>query len=117
LPRIELQEVDVPIVSNATCNTSYGGEITANMICAGYAQGGKDACYGDSGGPLFVPDETGTGWVQVGVVSWGEGCALPNYYGVYARVSRYQSWIESYVGTAPPPVDYDYATFLPVVHK
>ena len=39
------------------------------MICAGVAGGGKDACEGDSVGPLVV------GGQLVGIVSWGVGCA------------------------------------------
>ena len=56
--------------------------------------GGVDACQGDSGGPL-VSKGTGvdTGYSLIGVVSWGSGCASPNYYGVYAKVSKYLDWI------------------------
>lgn len=76
-----LMALYVPIVSNADCKSAYGqGAITARMICAGYTQGGKDACQGDSGGPMIVAGEL------VGVVSWGYGCARPNYPGVYANV-------------------------------
>ncbi len=98
-----LREVAVPIVSNTTCNSSssYGGEITANMLCAGYASGGKDSCQGDSGGPLAVAN--GSSWKLAGVVSFGNGCARANYYGVYSRVSRFVSWINGYVGSTPPP--------------
>ncbi len=87
-----LHEVVVPVVSNADCNTAYGGRITANMLCAGYPAGGKDSCQGDSGGPL-VYDNAGT-WQLAGVVSFGAGCAAPGYPGVYARVSRYVPWIQ-----------------------
>lgn len=97
-----LQKVRVPIVSNATCNASYGGGITANMLCAGFAAGGKDSCQGDSGGPLVVPE--GSGWRLAGVVSFGEGCARPNFYGVYTRVSSFTTWIAAQVGTLPTPV-------------
>jgi len=91
-----LQEVAVPIVSNATCNSALPGpSITDNQICAGFAAGGKDSCYGDSGGPLIVPN--GGGWKQTGIVSYGYGCAKPNLYGVYTRVSRYITWIGQYV--------------------
>jgi len=93
-----LMQVTVPIVSNATCSASYGNGITSNMLCAGLAQGGKDACQGDSGGPLMVPDGAG-GWLQAGVVSWGQDCALPNYYGVYSRVSNFTNWINSQIGS------------------
>ncbi len=88
-----LMEVAVPLVSNAQCNESYG-MITANMICAGYETGGKDSCQGDSGGPLVVPDDQG-GWRLAGVVSFGNGCARANFYGVYTRLSRFVAWIEA----------------------
>ncbi len=91
-----LMQVDVPLVSNATCGAAYPGEITSNMLCAGYAEGGKDSCQGDSGGPLMVAVGSGS-YVQVGIVSWGEGCALAGYYGVYTRVSNYDAWISAYV--------------------
>ncbi|MEW5957775.1 MAG: serine protease [Chloroflexota bacterium] len=94
----QLLEVDLPIVSNSTCNapSSYNGDITDNMLCAGYAAGGQDSCQGDSGGPLIVPDGQG-GFLQAGVVSWGYGCAQPNLYGVYTRVSQFKGWIDLYV--------------------
>lgn len=87
-------EVDVPVVSNTVCNSweSYNGQITDNMLCAGYEEGGKDACQGDSGGPLFV--ESSGEYRQIGIVSWGRGCARAGYYGVYTDVERYEDWIE-----------------------
>ena len=96
-----LRQVSVPVVSNATCNApqSYGGDVTSNMMCAGYAQGGKDSCSGDSGGPLMVPN--GSGWMQAGIVSWGDGCAEPNKYGVYTRLANFKGWIDSHVGALP----------------
>jgi trypsin len=84
-----LRAVSKPVVSNAQCNTWYGGGITAGMLCAGFAAGGRDACQGDSGGPLTQ------GNTLVGVVSWGRGCARPNLPGVYARVAHYRAWISS----------------------
>lgn len=91
-----LQAVMVPIVSNETCRASYPyDEVTDNMLCAGYSEGGKDACQGDSGGPLAVSD--GETWRLAGIVSWGEGCAEPDYYGVYTRISRFRDFINEYV--------------------
>uniref|UniRef100_A0A3P9J6M4 Peptidase S1 domain-containing protein n=1 Tax=Oryzias latipes TaxID=8090 RepID=A0A3P9J6M4_ORYLA len=87
-----LQEVNIPIVSNTQCNSAYGG-ITNQMICAGLTTGGLDSCQGDSGGPLVIKNSTR--WVQAGVVSFGEGCAKPDFPGVYARVSEFQSWIST----------------------
>ncbi|XP_077430219.1 trypsin-2-like isoform X2 [Vanacampus margaritifer] len=99
-----LQEVTVPIVSNDDCNDVYG-LITSNMICAGTDEGGMDSCQGDSGGPLVSLSEAEsntTRYVQLGVVSFGRGCAFPEVPGVYARVSEYETWIlERITGTAP----------------
>jgi hypothetical protein len=99
----KLRQVSVPIISNATCNSSvaYNGQITANMMCAGYASGGKDSCQGDSGGPFVVPN--GSSWKLAGVVSWGDGCAQPNKYGVYTRLVNFISWVNGYVTSTPPP--------------
>ena len=88
----QLRAVDLPILDNGTCAEAYPGEIWPSMVCAGYAQGTMDSCKGDSGGPLVVPGGP-TGWTQIGVVSWGYGCARPNSYGVYTRVSHYIDWI------------------------
>jgi len=101
-----LQYVRVPAITNAQCNTAYGGSITDAMICAGYpGVGGKDACQGDSGGP-FVCNDNGNA-VIAGVVSWGNGCALADYPGVYARTTTALSWIQSNMGscsgTPSPP--------------
>ena len=81
-----LQKVTIPIVSNTVCKLSYGDSaITDRMICAGLQTGTKDSCNGDSGGPLWV--EYDGQKTQAGIVSWGNGCARPNFYGVNTRVS------------------------------
>jgi hypothetical protein len=94
-----LQEVSMPIVSQATCQAAYGGVITNNMLCAGLPQGGKDSCQGDSGGPLIVPNGAGS-WKLAGIVSWGIGCARPGRYGVYTVVARYTNWMQPYLSQA-----------------
>ncbi|KAF5286944.1 hypothetical protein FQR65_LT12403 [Abscondita terminalis] len=73
----QLQKVTVNRVSSAECNAAYGS-ITDRMIC--YSAPGKDSCQGDSGGPLVAEGK------QVGIVSWGYGCASPGYPGVYTKV-------------------------------
>ncbi|WP_306214198.1 S1 family peptidase [Actinoplanes sp. RD1] len=92
-----LRKATVPFVSDSTCNSSsmYGGEvIAAEEICAGYTAGGVDTCQGDSGGPMFRRDASNA-WIQVGIVSWGDGCARPNKPGVYTQVSYFSSAIRS----------------------
>ncbi|XP_045899462.1 serine protease 33-like [Micropterus dolomieu] len=100
-PPGNLMEVQVPVVGNRKCNCNYGmGTITNNMMCAGFSAGGKDSCQGDSGGPMVIK-QSGR-WIQGGVVSFGYGCALPNFPGVYTRVSQYQSWINSQITSNRP---------------
>lgn len=89
-----LEEVEVPVVAQSTCNAVYDDAITGNMICAGFAQGSKDSCQGDSGGPLMA--QQGGIFQQIGIVSFGSGCALPDAYGVYTRVDRFSSWIKTF---------------------
>ncbi|KAH7032621.1 trypsin-like protease-like protein 1 [Microdochium trichocladiopsis] len=86
-----LRKVTVPIVGRATCQAAYKLDtITTSMVCAGLAAGGKDACQGDSGGPLVNTSKT-----LIGLVSWGDGCARPNAYGVYTRVGQFVTWINA----------------------
>lgn len=90
-----LLRATVPFVDDTTCNRYYGGDvIPSEEICAGYASGGVDTCQGDSGGPMFRRDAANA-WIQVGIVSWGNGCARPNYPGVYTQVSTFASAIQS----------------------
>ena len=84
--------VNVSYAESCAANSGYfESEITDNMICAGIPGGGQDACQGDSGGPLFRYDDNDL-WLA-GIVSWGIGCALSSYPGVYTRVANYDSWI------------------------
>ncbi|KAK9695304.1 Trypsin [Popillia japonica] len=77
----QLQAVWVPVVDNSKCESLYrvlGYKVTKSMVCAGYDDGGKDACQNDSGGPLVANG------LLIGIVSWGDGCARPGALGVYA---------------------------------
>lgn len=100
-----LMSVGVDVISNQECDDSQGeaswgsdnyhDQITDNMLCATRAN--RDSCQGDSGGPLVIKNNNAGADVQVGVVSWGIGCAHGDFPGVYARVSRAYAWIESEV--------------------
>lgn len=87
-----LKKLDEPFVPASISNLpeSYNGMITESMFTAGYKEGGQSTCQADSGGPL-VDRKTGK---LVGIVSWGEGCAKPDKYSVYAKVSQVINWIE-----------------------
>ena len=89
-----LKEADVQIISNSECErmiTRQRSEYNINRkhICA--LTPDTDACQGDSGGPL-VTTEKGR-WVQVGIVSFGEGCADTRFPGVYTNVGQFLDWI------------------------
>lgn len=90
-----LQQAQLPVVEWEVCNSpaAYNGGVTPNMLCAGYDEGGLDSCKGDSGGPLMIAQEEDGIWVQVGVVSWGEGCAQMYRYGVYTQLANFADWI------------------------
>uniref|UniRef100_A0A8C7EXD7 Serine protease 21 n=1 Tax=Neovison vison TaxID=452646 RepID=A0A8C7EXD7_NEOVI len=101
-----LQEVQVGIINSAICNYLYAQpvfryDIWGDMICAGTIQGGKDACFGDSGGPLAC-EKKGL-WIQVGIVSWGTGCGRPNRPGVYTNVSRHFRWMQKLLARSGVP--------------
>ncbi|XP_017669506.1 PREDICTED: plasma kallikrein-like isoform X3 [Lepidothrix coronata] len=87
-----LQKAPIPLMSTEECQARYRKRrIGDKVICAGYDEGGRDACKGDSGGPLSCRHEEV--WYLVGITSWGEGCARPWQPGVYTKVAEYSDWI------------------------
>ncbi|KAG7513804.1 hypothetical protein JOB18_017059 [Solea senegalensis] len=91
-----LQKAAVNIIDQAGCQQSYGNVLTPNMMCAGYMEGGRDTCLGDSGGPLTCRQHSGQ-WFIAGVTSWGHGCGRIGFPGVYTRVTAVRKWISTYV--------------------
>ncbi|XP_068237147.1 chymotrypsin-2-like [Palaemon carinicauda] len=94
----DLQEVVLDIISTTQCLSQTGlPRDTSSVLCALTAY--KDTCQGDSGGPLVVricPNR----WAQIGIVSYGEGCANPEKPGVYTRVPSYRTWIDTNTGSS-----------------
>jgi len=92
----QLQTAVVPIVPQDVCNApvSYNNSLIESQFCAGLPEGGVDTCIGDSGGPIYV-DVNGVR-EQVGIVSFGRGCAEPNLYGIYTNVTSYQTWLSQF---------------------
>lgn len=94
-----LMRVELPFVAPATCGAaiSYGGSfLRPVMLCAGDAM--RDTCSADSGGSL-TSSPTAPALLH-GIVSWGRGCAMNRFPGVYTRVSHYRDWIEASIATA-----------------
>jgi secreted trypsin-like serine protease len=112
-----LQSVDVSLIGREECELNYNTntnsidsgsdsdsdsednkKIKPDMYCAGaITGGGKDACLGDSGGPNYVTDATTSNKIQLGVVSWGIGCAQEGYPGVYTSVAYHYDFIRTSV--------------------
>ena len=101
-----LHQVDLQLLTNDECKNimaqsstdAFEGVFTVNdinitdsMICAYISGGGKGSCQGDSGGPLMI--NTNEGWQQVGIVSWGIGCAADGFPGVYTRAALFSDWV------------------------
>lgn len=104
-PSPVLQEVTVPVVSSQYCSDQYPEEQRfddRSMLCAGdVGNGGRDSCYGDSGGPLTRAVEGRR--EQVGIVSWGFECGDPVFPGVYTRLAAYTDWVRTQVRYGPHP--------------
>ncbi|GCB74832.1 hypothetical protein scyTo_0020809 [Scyliorhinus torazame] len=95
-----LQYVKLPVTLQAECKSSYESRsdsynVTDNMFCAGFYEGGKDTCLGDSGGAFITYDLGTQSWVAQGLVSWGgpEKCGSKRVYGVYTKISKYTRWL------------------------
>ncbi|XP_051164448.1 trypsin beta-like [Leptopilina boulardi] len=86
-----LRKGRVNIINKNYCSrTHYQGRLPAGQICASLT--GQDACKADAGGPLVI------GVHLAGIISWGKGCALGNYPGVYTEIFYYRSWIYNQIG-------------------
>jgi trypsin len=92
----ELLEVKVPVTTVEDCLVSYPDLDVPSGICAGFPEGLKDSCSGDSGGPLF--DYQDNVFTLVGVVSYGDECAKPGFPGVYVRITSVVDYIKENMG-------------------
>lgn len=102
-----LQQVQVPIIENEDCRKNYKTAVSwldhlhirfnkSYVLCAGYAEGGKAACDGDTGGPMMLPVKYENGhfpFYQIGIFSHGFGCGRPNIPGIYTNVRFYVDWV------------------------
>lgn len=99
-----LQELQLPVLDNEVCKNRYKkiGKLISEkqfneaVLCAGVLTGGKDSCQGDSGGPLMAPTKVDgqNHYYQIGIVSYGIGCARMDVPGVYTRVQTFIDWIQ-----------------------
>lgn len=86
----QLQSLALPVITKEACNSTlkkYKG-LGKGQMCTKYeGVGKKDACNGDSGGPL-----THFGML-VGIVSYGDECEFLEYPGMYTEIAYFYDWI------------------------
>ncbi|MEM5516584.1 serine protease [Henriciella sp. AS95] len=113
-PSLRLQQAALLLIGPDECKAAlddvierhelggiYGDySIGETTVCAGGGQ--TDSCYGDSGGPLVMRDDYGEP-TQIGIVSWGLGCARAGSPGVYTRADHFTPWIEQITQLQSPP--------------
>lgn len=102
-----LQQLQIEVLRNDECKEQYRkqGKLISEyqfgdaVLCAGNLAGGQDSCQGDSGGPLILPIFANGKFpvYQIGIVSYGIGCARTNTPGVYTRVQHFVDWIQEKV--------------------
>ncbi len=107
----ELMQVTTIQQSDATCRAAYGPYYFSNTMSCSSALG-KDTCQGDSGGPLFR--KQGSSWIQVGITSWGEGCAQPDFPGISTRLASFSNWVKDQIEYYPSP---DAASFVRATYQ
>jgi secreted trypsin-like serine protease len=83
-----LKSAKVQLIGLAQCSDDYEeeglGPFGEDFICAlGSTPPITDACFGDSGGPLFTGAAGDPADRLLGLVNFGTGCAQPEFPGVY----------------------------------
>jgi secreted trypsin-like serine protease len=91
-PSDVLREVNLPVISNASCSSELRVGLPGSVICGG-GPNGTSACNGDSGGP-FAASLNGE-FYNIGTVSWGNSCRGAT---VFTRTSSYTNWISQKTG-------------------
>ncbi|XP_022184266.2 venom protease-like isoform X1 [Nilaparvata lugens] len=95
---------DVNIIPKKDCVKGMTLEMAQKTICAGHLNGRKDACDGDSGGPLIVQNKNNGAYELIGIVSYGDGCGRANNPGIYTDVTKrgFLPWVLKHIGDAKP---------------
>jgi secreted trypsin-like serine protease len=81
--------------TDASCTDMINNDTV--QFCAGYPDGGRDTCKGDSGGPLML-FKNGR-WQLIGLTSYGGICGSPGFPGIYTRIAYYDLYIEQIINS------------------
>uniref|UniRef100_A0A1E1WML3 Peptidase S1 domain-containing protein n=1 Tax=Pectinophora gossypiella TaxID=13191 RepID=A0A1E1WML3_PECGO len=88
-----LREVQVYTANRQICAQEHASvsarpTVSENMLCTGVlGEGGRDACDGDEGGPVYYDD------IIIGIISWRRRCGNATQPSVNTRVASYTNWI------------------------
>jgi secreted trypsin-like serine protease len=101
----QLQSAKVQLIGLAQCSEDYEeeglGPFGEDFICAlGSTPPITDACFGDSGGPLFTGAAGDPADRLLGLVNFGTGCAQPEFPGVYQSMLGAQN--RAFASSDPP---------------
>lgn len=98
-----LQEADLEVLPDSSCQNIYHKWFYPNvMMCAGYLDGSKDTCSGDSGGPIFIYDDNHDATL-IGLTSFANaGCGRPGMLAVYTRIASFTNWLVSKAAPGGP---------------
>ncbi|KPI92521.1 Collagenase [Papilio xuthus] len=86
-----LRSVNLRVISNAECRSTYGNVIQDHHLCTSGA-GGVGICAGDTGGPLVIPGSWRDTLIGVGSFTAGRGCQAGAPSG-FIRVTSFIGWI------------------------
>ena len=105
---LDLQDVNVKLISNKKCNQYYDGEVNLNNTICAESPGKGKFCHGDGGGPLIDIQNINNQLIDclAGITSMEYGCPVsptpdnPNpttFPGIYTNIMKYRKWIEEAV--------------------
>lgn len=89
-----LQVIVIKTLPDSACVT-HGYVMTRGDLCAGGTPG-KQACSGDSGGPM-VMQARDRRWILVGIVSRGQDCGKAGAPSVYSDIAFFKDWITAQI--------------------
>uniref|UniRef100_A0A224YQS7 Seminal fluid protein HACP037 n=1 Tax=Rhipicephalus zambeziensis TaxID=60191 RepID=A0A224YQS7_9ACAR len=93
-----LQYTEVTVVPHEMCSNFYRELYNKDIMYCTY-QKGTSSCHGDSGGAA-ISRLVGGPALQVGIVSFGGGCARDKTPIVFTRVDAFAPWIKQVVSTS-----------------
>ena len=99
-PPLDLQEIDVPLITRTECRKVHKKEVTDYVFCGGInSKEAMMSCVGDSGSPLTCLHGEDSKKVLAGIMLGGDGlCRTGHGYMMFTDVAKYRKWIDETIG-------------------